>query len=313
MTDPDAIKLLQKKLDGVRDEHDLKELASILEYMPLAIVQAAAYIQEKGARYSVRQYIKAFQRNEKQKTSLLNHEAGQLRREPDAKNSIIVTWQISFDEIREKWPASADLLSLMSYFDRQGIPTEVLRAKPQEAINNPRRQDGDSTRDSDEDIEDSGASDVSGDDMFEEAVDRLRSYSFVSVGERGHTFELHGLVQLATRKWLEIHKQDERWKAQFHMKLNIVFPPADHENWDICETLFPHAKSAERHQPTENTSVQDRAQILRKAGGYALARGEYAEAERMCEKSARALRKALGGDDVETLYSLGMLASKYRN
>jgi hypothetical protein len=92
MINTDAIELLQKKLDRVREEHDLKELASILEYMPLAMVQAAAYIRQKGARYSVRRYIEAFQRNEKQQTSLLNHEAGQLRRDPDAKNSIIITW-----------------------------------------------------------------------------------------------------------------------------------------------------------------------------------------------------------------------------
>ena len=32
----------------------------------------------------------------------------------------------------------------------------------------------------------------------------------------------------------------------------------------------------------------------------------------MCEKSAGALRKALGGEDVETLYSLGMLVSIYQ-
>ena len=79
-------------------------------------------------------------------------------------------------------------------------------------------------------MEDSGASDTSGDNIFEEAVERLRSYSFVSVGEHGHTFELHDLVQLATRKWLEIHKEDKRWKAQFYIKLNMVFPTADHEN-----------------------------------------------------------------------------------
>jgi hypothetical protein len=59
MTGSDAIKLLQKKLDRVSDEHDLKELASILEYMPLAIIQAAAYIQQKGAKYSVRHYIES--------------------------------------------------------------------------------------------------------------------------------------------------------------------------------------------------------------------------------------------------------------
>jgi hypothetical protein len=37
MTDLDAIKLLQKKMEGERDEHDLKELASILEHIPIAM------------------------------------------------------------------------------------------------------------------------------------------------------------------------------------------------------------------------------------------------------------------------------------
>jgi hypothetical protein len=45
MIDVDARVLLQRKLDGSTSEQDLQELASILEFMPLAIVQAAAYIQ----------------------------------------------------------------------------------------------------------------------------------------------------------------------------------------------------------------------------------------------------------------------------
>jgi hypothetical protein len=36
-------------------------------------------------------------------------------------------------------------------------------------------------------------------------------------------------------------------------------------------------------------------------------RGDYREAERMCEKLAGALRKVLGGEDVDTSYSLGLL------
>jgi tetratricopeptide (TPR) repeat protein len=300
------------------NDRDLEELARILEFMPLAIVQAAAYIQQKGVRYSVRRYIEAFQKNEKQQTSLLNYEAGHLRRDPEAKNSIIITWQISFDEIREKWPSSADLLSLMSYFDRQGIPEDVLKVQlREEEIRDSTKQNDDGVRDDEndekEDNEDDGASEISSDSMFEAAVERLRSYSFVSTGADGRTFEMHGLVQLATRKWLKVHGEDEKWKAQFCMKLNVVFPTGDHENWSLCETLFPHAKSAERQRPMENTSVREWAQILRKAGWYAWARGDYGEAERMCEKSAGALRKALGREDVETSYSLGMLASTYRN
>lgn len=45
MTNMNATTLLKKKLDVPVDDSDLEELACILKYMPLAIVQAAAYIQ----------------------------------------------------------------------------------------------------------------------------------------------------------------------------------------------------------------------------------------------------------------------------
>lgn len=60
----DAKVLLQRKLDESADEQDLEELVDILEYLLLAIVQAAAYMQLKGSRYHVRRYIEAYQKNE---------------------------------------------------------------------------------------------------------------------------------------------------------------------------------------------------------------------------------------------------------
>ena len=113
-----------------RVEPSRKDVARLLEYMPLAIVQAAACIQQIGARYSVRQYIRAFQKNEKRQMNLLRYEAGHLRRDKEAKSSSVTTWQISFDDIRKKWPLSADLFSLMSFFIRQGIPEAVLKIEP---------------------------------------------------------------------------------------------------------------------------------------------------------------------------------------
>jgi tetratricopeptide (TPR) repeat protein len=337
MTTVEATMLLESKLDGQADIGDLGELVHMLECIPLAIVQAAAYIQQKGSRYNVRKYIEEFQKNERRKTSLLNYEAGHLRRDQEAKNSIVITWQISFDEIRDKCPSSADLLSLMSFFDRQGIPEEVLKVQVQkertgdivrrdivrrdmvrrdmvrrDMVKRDEDSNEDDGKDEDDDIKDSGASEATSDDTFEEDVDRLRSYSFVSVGDNGRTLDMHGLVQLATRKWLEMYGQDEKWRAQFSRKLNAVFPTGEHKNWGQCEMLFPHAKSAERQRPVEDKSVRQWAQLLRKAGWYAWAKGDYREAERMCEKSAGALRKVLGGEDVETSYSLGLLALVYR-
>lgn len=156
--------------------------------------------------------------------------SGHLRRDADAKNSIMITWQISFDDIRNKWPASADLLSLMSYFDRQGIPEDVLKVQLQEQLCNlPTQQDSgvrDDEKDENEDIEDDSASEISGGDVFEEAVGRLQSYLFVSIGQDGRTFEMHGLVQLATPNWLEMHGEHQRLKSQFSQKLMRCFQMA---------------------------------------------------------------------------------------
>ena len=107
MDDPDALALLEKKLGKQIDRDDTSKLAAALEFMPLAIVQAAAYIRQRTPRYSIRQYVEEFYKNEKKKTSLLNYEAGHLRRDQEAKNSIIITWQISFDHIHRTRPSVA--------------------------------------------------------------------------------------------------------------------------------------------------------------------------------------------------------------
>ena len=146
MAEIDAVALFKKKLETVDAKSDLEELARVLEYMPLTIVQAAAYIQQNGVTYRVRQYTEEFQKSEKRQTSLLNYEAGHLRRDPEARNAIIITWQISFNYIREYWPSSADLLALMSFFDRQGIPKEVLTVQ----VSQDRQYEGDRGKDYEE-------------------------------------------------------------------------------------------------------------------------------------------------------------------
>jgi hypothetical protein len=127
MDEVHAVTLFEKKLGMQSDGKDIAELAAALEFMPLAIVQAAAYIVQRTPRCSVQQYLKEFRKSDQKKTSLLNYEGGHLRRDWEAKNSIIITWEISFDYIHQNRPSAADLLSLMSFFDRQGIPVALVR------------------------------------------------------------------------------------------------------------------------------------------------------------------------------------------
>jgi hypothetical protein len=91
MSRVDALALFKKKLGGYDSGEDAVELASALEFIPLAIVQAAAYISQRVRCYSVRDYLQDFRKSDRKRTSLLNYEGEQLRRDWEAKNSIIVT------------------------------------------------------------------------------------------------------------------------------------------------------------------------------------------------------------------------------
>lgn len=68
----------------------------------------------------------------------------------------------------------------------------------------------DNEKDEDEDNEDDGSSETSSDDIFEETVDQLPSYSFISFGKNETSFEIHELVQLMTQMWFIMHEKDEK-------------------------------------------------------------------------------------------------------
>jgi hypothetical protein len=131
----------------------------------------------------------------------LNHDGGHLRRDWDAKNSIITTWEISFNYIYQVRPSAAELLLLMSFFDRQGIDRQgipeslIRRIETGQSHEDIRGAGVDDEMDNDKD----STSQLTVDDGFEEDILTLRNYSFISINADKTTFEMHGLVQLATR------------------------------------------------------------------------------------------------------------------
>ncbi|KAF2679262.1 hypothetical protein K458DRAFT_394168 [Lentithecium fluviatile CBS 122367] len=250
--------LFEKKLgvQGVKGVNgNVAELAAALEYMLLAIVQAAAYISQRAPGCSVARYLEEFKKSERKRSSLLTHDDSQLRRDWEAKNSIIVTWQISFEHIQQTRPSAADLLSLMSFFDRQGIPEALIRSRREHGdAQRSQRAYGDDDWDSDKD----DTSQLSaGDDVFEYDVETLRNFCFISVDTNGASFEMHAPVQLATRIWLNANGKLKQWKQQFIGNLRAEFPTGQYENWAACQALFAHARSAVEQQPEGQSSLAE--------------------------------------------------------
>ena len=90
-----ALLLFGRKLLGRFEKDDATELLKALDYMPLAISQAAAYISQRPPRTTGDRYLDNFRKSDRNRADLLNRDAGDLRRDSEASSSIITTRQIS--------------------------------------------------------------------------------------------------------------------------------------------------------------------------------------------------------------------------
>jgi tetratricopeptide (TPR) repeat protein len=297
----EALELLQRKLQQPGEIQESRQLVEELELMPLAIVQAASYIRNRAPRCSVSQYLRDFQKSDREAIKLLKIEAGHLYRDWEAKSSILVTWQMSFDHIRQTKRSAADLLSLMSFFDRQGISENLLRVQ----LKSSDSSGFGGLNDSSDDMEVYGSDAV---DDFEDDITTLRDFSFISVGKNSGFFTMHRLVQLSTYIWLKIHGQTELWKERFINSLYYRFPTGEFENWGTCQLLFPHVKAAILQRPESPESLRKWATLLYNGAWYASQRGFVADVRNMASRSREQRISLLGAEHEEALSSTAMLA-----
>jgi tetratricopeptide (TPR) repeat protein len=313
-----AVELMRKKLDCDHTHDEALQLTKALDYMPLAINQAAAYISHMSPRCSVGDYLRALKESDESKLSLLDLNDGDLRRDREATNSIISTWQISFEHIRAVRPSASNLLSLMSFFDRQAIPESALRGAPAPRVHDrkrPKKKWSSLLRilrtsrhehaASGQVLEDVPETSTRG---FDLDVILLRSYSFIS-SATPETFTMHSLVQLSTRTWLRARLEEEIWKARFVSCLDAAFPDAsEYEDWSTCAALYPHAKAAQTLKPTDRHGTKIRARLLCKCAYYASRKGLEGDARTMASLAVDELVRTEGQESKLALESMMLLA-----
>ncbi|KAJ4854193.1 tetratricopeptide repeat domain-containing protein [Trichoderma breve] len=303
MSEADALTLLERKMGSplLPSEASLAEdLVKALECIPLAIGQAAAYIQARRPRSSIEKYLAEFRKSERESVKLLKYEANDIGRDEETSNTVLRTWAISFDHIRSQQRSAADLLSLMSFFDRQGIPEWVLNHPTMQSNNldETEKSESDAGEDSDNDISSS----------FEEDILVLRNYCLIAVNEEGNKFEMHRLVQLSIKSWLKAFGLQETFMQQYITRIAASFPTTKYENWAICRDLFAHVQVALDYRPNEDT-LEDWVILCYKGGKYARRQGKYNLAEQMARKSKKVCEKKFGKDDALMLQSIWSLAS----
>ena len=213
----------------------------------------------------------------------------------------MTTWQTSFDYIHLHRQSATELLSLMSFFDGQGIPESLVRPSDENKIHNHEANVDNDSVNSHEDA----------DDVFEEDISILRDYCLIGTNEDDNIFEMHRLVQLSTRAWLSTHRKSEKFKKQYISRMAQAFPEGKFENWETCRRLFPHVQKAVDYRPDDEKSLEEWALLMFNGSWYSEEQGRYATAETMARKSLDTRRTVLGAEDHDTLKSMARLASTY--
>ena len=126
--------LTQKEL--LDNQRIVTELWKELTYLPLAIAQAAAYLN--AMQISVQAYLSLLRNTEEDTISLLSREFRNETRYQGSglmKNAVARTWLVSFNHIRRSDPVAADLLSFISCIEHKAIPRRMLpEVEPAERI-----------------------------------------------------------------------------------------------------------------------------------------------------------------------------------
>ncbi|EJP60972.1 protein kinase subdomain-containing protein [Beauveria bassiana ARSEF 2860] len=211
MDDNTALQLLFGRLNQeVPERHkEGQALIKALCHLPLAIVQAAAYIDANESSFEM--YLDLLNEQEEDVVKLLSEEFGDEGSYGTVKDPVATTWLISFTQIRRSDPVAVEYLSLMSCFDPKDIPRSLLppgKSRKEEA----------------------------------DALGTLTAYAFVSRQPATAFLDMHRLVHLAMRNWLKREKTFILWMHKAVTRLDAVFPAGDHESRNVWRLYLPHTR-----------------------------------------------------------------------
>jgi hypothetical protein len=275
-----ATQLLQKYVPGLdlaTHADDVESLLKLLTYLPLAIVQAASYINQNDE--SLATYISLLADQEDEVLDLLSEHFEDDSRYREAKNPIAMTWLISFEQIRVRDPLAAELLSFIACLDSKDVPLSLLPPglSRKEEIN---------------------------------ALGTLDAYAFVYKRQADSSLDVHRLVHLATRGWLRREGLLSSWTGRVMARLAEVLADASHDNRVVWRPYMPHAYYVLRSCPGSEDDG-NKLNLLWRYGICLYHDGRYNEAEVSFQRVLKTHKTKLEADHPETLNNMVYLASTF--
>ncbi len=246
-------------------------LAEKLGYLALALEQAGAYIAH--LRLGFAQYLEAWQR---QRQTVLAWFDSRLMQYP---KSVAITWQTSFDQLKE--PARR-LLQRLAWLAPEPVPESLL------------------------DVPVPGQDPAQADPY--DALAELESYSLVTRAATTPYFSVHRLVQEVTRRG----QREDPTHSLLAEALNwvndaFVGDPVDVRNWPVLDPLAPHARTAAAYAD-EVGIPEPSTRLLNQVGVLLFQKALYAEAEPLMRRALAIDEASFGADHPNVAIRLNNLA-----
>ena len=280
MTAKEAMDLIEKSLlrkASPDNDEVVTNLLAELDYLPLAITQAVAYININKS--SMSEYLRLLKNTEQDAIAIMSTDFGDRTRYQNMTNAVAKTWTITFNKILEQNALAADLLGFISCIEWRAIPYSMLPKASSEAL-------------------------LAG------AIGMLCSYSFLEKQDNGKKLDMHRLVHLATRTWIRQNGREAETSKAAMKHLSEVFPYDDYTNREIWNDYLPHAARIDKDEQCQDT--WERSKLCLKVGECLYVDGKMKEAVIWLQESCKWRDRNLTQDDADRLLSQHELAVAYR-
>ncbi|KAJ6460304.1 hypothetical protein C8R45DRAFT_1081237 [Mycena sanguinolenta] len=295
MQEEDAVALLLKTAGQkatAKTEQLATEIIKALYYLPLAIVQAGAFILKSR---NLGSYLDLYRRNQAQ---LLSEKPAQSH--DSYAWTVYTTWQMSFDRLS---PPAAMLLQLCLFLHHNLVSEEIFHYASKYTVDCDDPCEDDLQEPSEFLSHFLGPNGKWDSLKFTLVMSDIQAYSLISLNEETKLFSIHPLVHAWGRA--TIHNPDKHMLAMSNI---LGMALSQRSEWDsVLPSLIlcPHVELA-----VQNST--DLALLFRYYYGiFFLEAGKYRQAVRMLEAVLEKYKQVLGEDHPETIHAMGNLGGTY--
>ena len=285
-----ATKVLHNSLERkslLNDTENTRQLLESLTYLPLAIVQAASFMNEN--EMSIASYVKLLDGQDQDVINLLSEEFEDEGRYKSIRNPVAITWLTSFVQINRDYPSATFYMFFMSCINSKDIPLRILPSHPP-----------------------SDSSTAPGPLEQQKAIGVLISYSFLRSRNNGTSFDMHRLVHLATKNWLRSHGTLLEWQRCVIGDILAGFP--SFENPIERRETLPHALHVLRSISHADEPLTKGWVTLFVSCARAVSEdGRIKEAIELLQNAVKYSDEVYGPESVNTIQLYADLGSAYNN